>query len=212
MKFLSAIALIACALPLVLWGELSPEQKAQLPQPANRPVDFVKDIQPLFEAACVKCHAKGKDKGGFSLETRERFLKGGDTGSAAVAGKSADSYLIELVTSSASDEVMPKKGTKWTPEQVGLMRAWIDQGAAWPANVTFAKPPPENLHPRTVALARGRRTSSDRQTARALFRRARYHARAVGRGPCFCPPCVSRSHRPAALVRATRGLAHRYGA
>jgi hypothetical protein len=67
-------------------------------------------------------------------------------------GKSADSYLIELVTSSTSDEVMPKKGTKWTPEQVGLMRAWIDQGAVWPANISFAKPQPHNLHPHAVTL------------------------------------------------------------
>ena len=46
----------------------------KLPPPADRAVDFQKDIEPLFEAACIKCHAKGKDKGGFSLETRERFL------------------------------------------------------------------------------------------------------------------------------------------
>jgi hypothetical protein len=32
-------------------------------------VEFVKDIQPLFEAACIKCHAKGKAKGGLSIET-----------------------------------------------------------------------------------------------------------------------------------------------
>ena len=44
---------------------------ATLPPPAAHAVDFAKDIQPLFEAACIKCHAKGKDKGGFSLETRE---------------------------------------------------------------------------------------------------------------------------------------------
>ena len=49
---------------------------ADLPPPSNRAVDFQKDIQPLLEAACVKCHAKGKEKGGFSLETRERLLKG----------------------------------------------------------------------------------------------------------------------------------------
>src|SRR5437868_4265120 len=52
---------------------------AGLPPAADRPVDFVKDIKPLFEAACIKCHGKGKDKGGFSLETRESFLKGGET-------------------------------------------------------------------------------------------------------------------------------------
>src|SRR4030095_16985869 len=106
MKILSAIALAACALPLVVWGELSPEQKAQLPPPATRPVDFVKDMQPLFEAACVKCHAKGKDKGGLSLETREALFKGGDSGAALVEGDSAKSHMVKLVASDDDDEAM----------------------------------------------------------------------------------------------------------
>ncbi len=128
---------------------------AALPPPTARQVDFVQDIQPLFEVACVKCHAKGKDKGGFVLETREQFLKGGETGAAAVVGKSGESLVVELVASSDSGEVMPKKGSRWTTEQVGLLRAWIDQGAAWPEGVTFAKPPPENLSPRVMALPEG---------------------------------------------------------
>jgi mono/diheme cytochrome c family protein len=126
---------------------------ATLPPPAAREVDFVKDIQPLFEAACVKCHAKGKAKGDFSLETRETFLKGGETGAGAVVGKSAESNVVKLVASADADEVMPKKGSRWTAEQIGLLRAWIDQGAKWPQGVTFAKPEPQNLKPRAVAAA-----------------------------------------------------------
>ena len=146
MKFLPAI-LIATA-PL---AAAAPAGK--LPPPATHTVDFEKEIKPLFEAACVKCHAKGKDKGGFSLETRESFLKGGDTEPGAKIGKSAESSIVELVAGVDPDAVMPKKGTRWTHEQVGLLRAWIDQGAAWPPGLSFAKPPPENLQPRKVALA-----------------------------------------------------------
>src|SRR5436190_8562482 len=102
-----------------------------LPAPAGHAIDFTKEIKPLFEASCVKCHAKGKDKGGFSLETREAFLKGGETGPAAQSGNSGESYVVSLVAGTDPDEVMPKKGTKWTAEQVGLLRAWIDQGIAW---------------------------------------------------------------------------------
>lgn len=131
---------------------LTPEQAAQLPAPASRPVDFVKDIKPLFESSCVKCHAKGKTKGDFSLETRAAFLKGGENGAGAVVGKSAESYIIELVAAVDPDEVMPKKGSRWTAEQVGLLRAWIDQGAAWPDGITFAKPEPQNLVPHAVVL------------------------------------------------------------
>lgn len=133
----------------------APVESAEIPPAVHRPVDFEKEIKPLLEAACVKCHAAGKAKGGFSLETREAFLKGGDMGPGAVPGKSAESYVVELVAGVDPDEIMPKKGTRWTAEQVGLLRGWIDQEMPWPAQITFAKPPPENFHPRQVALAAG---------------------------------------------------------
>ncbi len=146
--FLPAFLLATSLAP----AQLSPERTAKLPLPVARTVDFEKEIKPLFEAACIKCHAKGKDKGGLSIETREVFFKGGDTGPAAVIGKSAESLIVEAVSGLDPDTAMPKKGTKWTPGQVGLLRAWIDQGAVWPAGISFAKPPPENLHPRKVEL------------------------------------------------------------
>ena len=126
---------------------------AKLPPPATHTVDFEKEIKPLFEAACIKCHAKGKDKGGFSLETRDTFLKGGDTGPGAELGKSGKSNIVELVAGLDPDSIMPKKGSRWTAEQIGLLRAWIDQGAPWPKGITFAKPPPQNLQPREVAVS-----------------------------------------------------------
>ncbi|MDQ3624382.1 MAG: PSD1 and planctomycete cytochrome C domain-containing protein [Verrucomicrobiota bacterium] len=148
MKLLFALLFFSAAVAQAL----SPADVEKLPPAAKRPIDFARDIQPLFEASCVKCHGKGKDKGDFSLETREAFLKGGETGPAAVVGKSAESYVVEMVAGIERDNIMPKKGVRWTAEQVGLLRAWIDQEMPWPANITFAKPPPENLHPRKVAL------------------------------------------------------------
>src|SRR5215472_3750055 len=68
-----------------------------LPPAASQQIDFAKDIKPLFESSCIQCHAKGKTKGGLSLETRESFLKGGDDGPAAVLGKSAESNIVKLV-------------------------------------------------------------------------------------------------------------------
>ena len=144
---LSLLGMIAAA------SALTPEEIAKLPAPATREVDFTKDIQPLFEASCVKCHAKGKAKGGLSLETRETFLKGGDTGPAAEPGKSAESLIVEMVSGTDPDSVMPKKGKRWTPEEVGLLRAWIDHGMPWPADVTFARPAPRNLFARGVGIA-----------------------------------------------------------
>jgi mono/diheme cytochrome c family protein len=133
-------------------GKLTPEQIAKLPPPASMTVDFARDVKPIFDSACVKCHGKGKDKGGFSLETRDSFLKGGDSGAPIVSGKSAQSLIIELVSGFDPENVMPKKGSKLKPEQVALLRAWIDQGANWPAEITFKKAPVNNLHSRKPEL------------------------------------------------------------
>ncbi len=133
-------------------AKLTPEEIAKLPAPATARVDFARDVKPIFDAACVKCHGKGKDKGGLSLETGASFRKGGDSGAPVVIGKSAESLLIELVAGFDPDTVMPKKGSKLKPEQVALLRAWIDQGTSWPDQITFKKAPVHNLHPRPVEL------------------------------------------------------------
>ena len=91
---------ILLALPAGVRAELTEEQKAKLPPAADYKVSFSEEIYPLLEQSCTKCHGKGKAKGGFSLETREQLLAGGDTGASVVVGDSAGSYLIELVSGS----------------------------------------------------------------------------------------------------------------
>jgi mono/diheme cytochrome c family protein len=142
---LGLVLIAAASIGLALPVRPASAQAPQLPPPAARAVDFARDIAPLFQTACVRCHARGKDKGGFNLETRDRMLKGGDNGPAVVPGQSADSYLITLVAGLEPDNVMPQKGSRLTPAQIGLLRAWIDQGAAWDPSVSFARSAPRNL-------------------------------------------------------------------
>ena len=151
---------VACAAGCCVWllpnvtlrAALTPEQIAQLPPPAKRAVNFSRDIKPIFEKSCVQCHGHGRAKGGFQIDTRQTLLAGGDSGPAIVPGKSAESLIIELVMGFDPDNVMPKKGTKLTREQIALMRAWIDQGAPWDAGVSFAKAEPRNLNTRRPTL------------------------------------------------------------
>jgi len=133
-------------------AQLTPELLAQLPPASPAPVDFVRDIKPIFEASCVQCHARGKAKGAFSLETFDDFLFGGDSGAPAVAGRSAESLVVEMISGLNPDIIMPQKGTRLTTEQVSVFRAWIDQGMAWPEEITFFKREPANLHPRAPDL------------------------------------------------------------
>lgn len=131
-------------------AKLPPELAAQLPAAVTRPVDFGRDIRPIFEASCVQCHGHGKSKGSFSLETRADFLAGGDAGAPVTAGRSDDSYLIDLISGLDPEIVMPQKGKKLTREQVAIVRGWIDQGMPWPDEFTFARAEPANLKPRAI--------------------------------------------------------------
>jgi mono/diheme cytochrome c family protein len=115
----------------------------KLPPPAQRPVDFAKDVRPILEGRCTKCHGPKKQEGGFRLDDPAAAKKGGDAGGDLVPGESAKSLLI-LAVAGATDEVskMPEKGEPLSAEQIGILRAWIDQGAKWPATTaTQAKDP-----------------------------------------------------------------------
>ena len=106
----------------------------KLPPAATRPVDFTKDIEPLLANSCFSCHGPKKQEAGMRLDSKADALKGGDEFGAKVLqpGKSAESILVQAVAHAHPDLKMPKKGERLTAEQVGLVRAWIDQGAVWP--------------------------------------------------------------------------------
>jgi hypothetical protein len=131
---------------------LTPDQISSLPPPTARPVEFKRDIEPILASSCIKCHARGRAKGGLQIDTRETLLHGGDSGPVVVPGQSQASLLIALVAGVDPDEVMPRKGSRLTADQIGLLRAWIDQGLAWDPGITFARPAPLNLLPRSPRL------------------------------------------------------------
>jgi len=107
---------------------------SKLPPAATRLVDFVKDIQPLLSKNCHACHGPEKQKAALRWDDRAIALKGGENGPVIVPGKSAASRMIHLVAGLEPDSLMPPsgKGGPLTSEQIGLLRAWIDQGADWP--------------------------------------------------------------------------------
>ncbi len=104
-----------------------------LPPAAEGRIDFIRDIQPIFENRCLKCHSDEKPKSHFRLTSRESALKGGDDGVDIIPGDSARSPLIRYVARVDPDIQMPPedRGTPLTPTEVGRLRAWIDQGVVW---------------------------------------------------------------------------------
>lgn len=108
----------------------------KLPPPSNKQnVTFDKDIKPMFEKSCVGCHGPDKPKGKLRLDTLEGTLKGSVDGKVLEPGKSASSFLVSNIAYLGDEEDFmppPKDVAKYpqlTPEQIGLVRAWIDQGA-----------------------------------------------------------------------------------
>jgi mono/diheme cytochrome c family protein len=101
------------------------------PASSKKDLTFAKDIQPIFQKSCVKCHGPEKQKGKLRLDTLEATLKGGENGDCISKGNSAKSTLVHTIARLDPDEAMPPdgKGDPLTKEQVGLVRAWIDQGA-----------------------------------------------------------------------------------
>jgi mono/diheme cytochrome c family protein len=152
LRFAQGCLLVSGFLITSAVAKITPEQAKELPAPVAHKIDFTKEIKPIIEKSCANCHGHGRSKGDFRVDNGETFRKGGDSGSPIVPGKSAESLLIELVMGFDPDAVMPKKGSKLKPEQIALLRAWIDQGAVWDKDVWLGKVEAQNLHVRTAPL------------------------------------------------------------
>ncbi len=104
---------------------------AAAPAQEKGTVNFQRDIRPLLNDHCFRCHAE-KQKGGLRLDEREPALKGGESGHAAITpGKPEHSHLLKLVRSDDEDSRMPPNGKPLTAEQIKLLETWIAEGAPW---------------------------------------------------------------------------------
>jgi hypothetical protein len=96
---------------------------------------FEKDIKPILEKSCIKCHGGDNPKSKYLVDTRASVIKGGQSGEAAVIPGHSDKSPLVLYTADAVEEMeMPPVDKRdrypaLTKEQIGLLRAWIDQGA-----------------------------------------------------------------------------------
>jgi hypothetical protein len=94
-----------------------------------RPVDFIRDVRPIFAKHCFSCHGEKKQKSGLRLDRRPDAL----LAKILKPGKSTESRLFQLVAGNDPDSRMPPDGKPLTAAQIEILRAWIDQGARWPS-------------------------------------------------------------------------------
>lgn len=138
-------ALFASLLPL-----LSLAAQSQLPPAATRAVDYDKDVKPLLAQNCYGCHGPEVQQSGLRLDLRQNALRGGDYGPVIVPGKSHESKLIRRLVDGDGGMQMPPTGAL-LPEEIGVLRAWIDQGAEF-RNDVAEEAPPKPIDPKLAAL------------------------------------------------------------
>jgi mono/diheme cytochrome c family protein len=139
-----AIVMFAGAFSFSLLSSIAAEKEkgkepvdvSKLPAASDqKDVAYAKEIKPIFDKSCVSCHGPEKSKGKLRLDTLPGVLKGGEDGKVVEAGDSAASVLVHNIAHLGDpDDYMPPPKNKagippLTPEQIGLIRAWIDQGA-----------------------------------------------------------------------------------
>lgn len=108
-------------------------------------VDFNRDIRPIFSEHCYACHGpdENKRKAGLRLDTQEGAFKELKSGNhALVAGDLTNSTLVERISSADLEEVMPppKHNKPLKPEQVALLKQWVQEGAQWKKHWSFIPP------------------------------------------------------------------------
>jgi mono/diheme cytochrome c family protein len=107
-------------------------------QTAGGPVQFQKDIAPIFQQSCGKCHSGDMVMGKLRLDSQAAILQGGASGPAIIPGKSGESLLVKRILGLSDAPRMPMGGDPLGPHQVDLIRKWIDQGDIHPESKVAA--------------------------------------------------------------------------
>ncbi len=101
-------------------------------------VDYARDVKPLLKNKCYACHGRVKQEAGLRLDAGTLALSGGDNGKVVLPGNGSISPLITRVSSNDEDQRMPPEGSPLAPDEIALLRLWIDQGAQYPVDEPVA--------------------------------------------------------------------------
>jgi hypothetical protein len=108
-------------------------------------VDYLRDIRPILSNACYQCHGPDEESREADLRLDQKAGALGATASGSlvlVPGKPRQSELLRRIESDDADARMPPRdsGKSLSPEQIALIRKWIEEGAPWRAHWAFVAP------------------------------------------------------------------------
>lgn len=131
--------LLAFAIVGLLDGVAASGQEAAL-----RPVNFQRQIQPIFAKRCFSCHGPDAAEGGLRLHEREAAMAELDSGERAITpGDVEKSALAFRIATDDESLRMPPEGPALSPEEVALVRRWIQEGANWEKHWAFLPVEPQ---------------------------------------------------------------------
>ncbi len=144
LKFIASLVglILTASLP---WANAASVVKTAMAHPQ---VDFNREVRPIFSEHCYACHGpdENKRKAGLRLDTQEGAFKELKSGNhALVSGNLTNSSLVERIVSTDDEEIMPppKHNKPLKPEQIALLKRWVQEGAQWQKHWSFI--PPERL-------------------------------------------------------------------
>jgi WD40 repeat protein len=155
-----------CLLALLPGLVLSQEKRSKGEEPIKlvqikhpEPVSYAKDVEPILYKKCISCHSGNIKESQLDLASYDTLIKGGKRGTPIVPGKAGSSLLVKLCGKERKPFMPPKLEDPLTPEELALIKLWIDQGAKAPSGVRV-KPKviittlPANVKPiRAVAVS-----------------------------------------------------------
>jgi WD40 repeat protein len=170
MRCLLTLSLIAL-LPASLLGQ---DKKGKEPEPIKvveldrkEPVTYDKDIEPIFLKRCTACHSGTIKESRLDMGSYEGLVKGGKRGSAIVPGKADSSLLYKMAGRTQKPHMPPKDEEPLTPEELALIKLWIDQGAKAPSGVRVRPKIIVGAPPASVQPVRAVAVSSDKSAVAA---------------------------------------------
>jgi hypothetical protein len=125
----SSILLLAAA--ILAPGMVSAEDKKVSKFTSEQIGFFEKEVQPVLENRCYKCHGDGKKvKGSLRLNSRANVLKGGVVGPAVSLENRDKSLVLQMISYKDDEHQMPPKG-KLPQAEIDLLTRWVKMGIPW---------------------------------------------------------------------------------
>jgi len=119
------VVILALTVILSACGGSQAPVASPTPRDPNIPVSFSKDIMPILQTSCVKCHGGARTNRGLDLTTYDKLMAGSVRGAVVTPGDAAGSTLFQMIQQGK----MPKQGSPLTAAQMGLIQSWIAAGA-----------------------------------------------------------------------------------